>query len=551
MFGINWRSGRELLRASLVLFATVLLTACGAGNITINPPAANSNVTSPFDVEIRWDGDINGLDVVRLDTTDVKSSFIFDYGNKVAKTMPTAKLTASAGPHTLYASYQIPPTIFGQYGGSRKEGTISFTVAKPFTIAVSPTTVSLARGGSQAVTATISPASGFTGAVTVTIAGLPTGVTSTITSTSPTTSSIALVASATAPGGTATATVTGTSPCPPTPCADSATLGVTVTPPGFRITSTSPTNIRVPRGGSSPLTVNVQRVGGFTGPINITAANLPAGVTAPVTTIAAAATSGTLTFSATTSAGLAAVAAGTAAAAQQVDISLGCTPACPTMTASSTVPVSVVRRLGLFAVAAPSVKNAPGAATGADGAVGLTYTVANPAPPGTTQFTALYKRTGSSATLFSGNLVQATDWGAGFCGANPTIAGVVLSGTYGGVTNAPLFYQLPIWAPAPATTTARSFTQAVYSVNTNANTTIVPILWYSPDCTLVAFVQSSFTQTPPAALTILDMRTGQPIATALPYAGASPSKLEVVATATGQEVHVTFSPTDLRKVPIP
>ena len=171
--------------------------------------------------------------------------------------------------------------------------------------------------------------------------------------------------------------------------------------------------------------------------------------------------------------------------------------------------------------------------------------------PGTTQFTATYRRTGSNATLFAGNLVQATHWGAGFCGASPTIAGVVLSGTYGGVTNAPLFYQLPIWAPAPATTPARSFTQPVYTVNANANTTIVPSLWYSPDCTLAAFVQSSGTQTPPAALTILDMTTGQPIATALPYAGASPSKLEVVKTATGQEVQVTFSPTDLRKVPIP
>ena len=151
MFGIKCLSGRELLRTSLVLVATVLLTACGAGTITISPPVANSSVTTPFDAEIRWDGDINGLDVVRLDNLDVKSSFIFDYGNKVAKTMPTAKLTASVGTHTLSASYQIPPTIFGMYGGSRKDGTVTFTVVSPFSIALNPATASLARGGTQTV----------------------------------------------------------------------------------------------------------------------------------------------------------------------------------------------------------------------------------------------------------------------------------------------------------------------------------------------------------------------------------------------------------------
>lgn len=40
------------------------------------------------------------------------------------------------------------------------------------------------------------------------------------------------------------------------------------------------------------------------------------------------------------------------------------------MTATSNVPVRVVRRLGLFAVAVPSVKNAAGTAASADGAIG-------------------------------------------------------------------------------------------------------------------------------------------------------------------------------------
>ena len=334
-----------------------------------------------------------------------------------------------------------------------------------------------------------------------------------------------------------------------------ASLSVSVTGPGFTVTSVTPANVIVPRGGSATVTATVNRVGGFTGPISITPSNLPAGVTAPMGTIASGSNTGTVTLTALPNAALAAIAAGTPPPAQNVTVGLAavCVPACPGITGSGIVSVRIGRRLGQFAVASPSLRNAPASATSADNAIGLDYTVANPQPPGTTLFTATYRRVGSNATLSAINLAQsAISWGAGFCAASPTIAGVVLSDTYGGVTNAPMFYELPIWAPLPATTSAsRTVNQPVYAVNSSANATITPTLWFSPDCTLAAFVQSSFTQTPPAGLTILDMTTGQPVGSAMLYGGASPSRLEVVTTAGGQQVQVQFTPSDVRTVPIP
>jgi Flp pilus assembly protein TadG len=303
------------------------------------------------------------------------------------------------------------------------------------------------------------------------------------------------------------------------------------------------------------VTATVNRVGGLTVPISITPSNLPSGVTAAMGTIAAGSNSGTVTLTAPPNAALAAVATGTAPAAQNVTIDLAavCTPACPGITGAGTVSVRLGRRLGQFAVAAPSLRNAPASATSADNAIGLDYTVANPQPPGTTLFTATYRRVGSSTSLAAINLAQsAISWGAGFCAASPTIAGVVLSGTYGGVTNAPMFYELPIWAPTPGTTTtSRTVNQPLYAVNSSANTTITPTLWFSPDCTIAAFVQSSFAPSPPAGLTILDMTNGQPIGGAMLYTGASPSRLEVVNAGGGQQVQVQFTPADVRTVPIP
>ena len=112
--------------------------------------------------------------------------FVFDYGNKVAK----ATLTAANGAHKIDASYQIPPTLFGLYGGSRKDGSVTFTVgvapppppppppAGTVTLSLSPTTVVIERGKSGTVGVTVTRGGSFTGDVTISLSGLPPDVTS-------------------------------------------------------------------------------------------------------------------------------------------------------------------------------------------------------------------------------------------------------------------------------------------------------------------------------------------------------------------------------------
>ena len=544
--------------ARFALLAIVLVVSgCVTRSVIRTPPAVSGGVPATVPnavvVTLDWSNVQNriGDPSVSLDGNNVTAAF----GQNIqCCTSANATFTLAPGSHTLQVSVPRSATL-----GTYVE-ILPFTVVDPsFTIALSPATVALTPGATASTVATITPTFGFTGAVTLAVTGLPTGVTSTISSQSPTTQDITLSAGSSVAGGSTTATVTGTAPCAPScggPATSTATatLGVTVTAPGFSIASLSPANVLVPRGGTASVTVNVQRVGGFSGAINATVTNLPAGVTAGALQIAGGTSTGTLTLTATNTAGLANVAAGTPSGAQQASVNLAgvCTMACPGMTDAENLQVRIGRRVGVFAVAAPSLKNAPANATSADAAVALTYTVANPQPPGVTQFTATYVRVGSPGSLFSSNVVQSPiDWGAGFCPANPTVAGVVLSMSFGGATNAPLFYTLPIWAPGQTSGTARSVFLPVYAINSNANTTIAPMLWYSPDCTLAAFVHSSSTQTPPAALTIIDMTTGQPIGGELQYSGPSPSRIEVATATAGQEVRVQFSPTDQRKLAIP
>lgn len=534
----------------------LVLAACPTHSVIRTPPAVNqgtpATVANPVLITLDWSvvQHRTGAPGVSLDGNSITASF----GNNIQCCQSaSATLTLPPGGHNLSVSVPRSATL-GTYIES-----LPFTVVDPgFSITLAPATVSLVPGGSATVTATVVPVYGYNGTVTLTLTGLPPGVTSTITPASGTTTFIiALSAAGGAPGGTSAATVTGSGPCAPAcggPATSTATapLGVTVTAPGFTIASVTPATVLIPRGGSAVVTATVARVGGFTGEIDISASGLPNGIAAPTTRIGAgAASTGTITLNASNGAALADIAAGNVPPAQTVTIALSgvCTPACPGMTASGTVSARIGRRLGQFAVAAPSLRNAPANATSVDGTIGLAYTTANPQPPG---FTATYRRVGSSGALAAINLVQSPiSWGAGLCGANPTVAGVVLSGTYGGVTSAPMFYVLPIWAPGSATTPARQFTVSVDAVNSNANATITPSLWYSPDCTLAAYVQSSFTATPPAGLTVIDMRTGQPIGQALLYAGASPSRLEVVNAGSGQEVRVQFTPSDVRTIPIP
>ena len=112
----------------------------------------------------------------------------------------------STGINTYVATYT---------NSSGVQSTQAFTITVTqgsFTLSASPSSVSLAQGGTGASTLAVTDAGGFNGSVTLAASGLPSGVTAAF-ATNPTTGSslVTFTASSTAASGTATVTITGTS----------------------------------------------------------------------------------------------------------------------------------------------------------------------------------------------------------------------------------------------------------------------------------------------------------------------------------------------------
>ena len=103
-------------------------------------------------------------------------------------TLASASTTAGSVGVTVAATAAVAPgaytlTVRGTAAGIADQTatlTVTVAVAGSFTIAVTPSTVSLTRGGTATATVDIARAGGFTGGVDVTVSGLPTGVTATI-----------------------------------------------------------------------------------------------------------------------------------------------------------------------------------------------------------------------------------------------------------------------------------------------------------------------------------------------------------------------------------
>jgi hypothetical protein len=169
-----------------------------------------------------------------------------------------------------------------------------------FSLAASPSSVSVTQGGSGSSTVTVTPSGGFTGSVTLSASGLPSGVTASF-GTNPTTStsSVTFTASSTATTGTSSVTITGTSGS----LTHTTTISLTVTAaaqPDFAL-SASPGSLTVVQGNSGSSTITVSPTGGFTGSVTLSTSALPSGVTASFGTNPTTSTS-VLTFTASSTA---------------------------------------------------------------------------------------------------------------------------------------------------------------------------------------------------------------------------------------------------------
>jgi endoglucanase len=307
-------------------------------------------------------------------------------------------------------------------------------VTQNFTVAASPGTLTLARGGSAATTLAISRTN-FTGAVTMSATGLPAGVTVAFNPSTATTGN-SVTATFTA-SGTATldaATITFTATSGSLSRTTTASLTVNdVTTPNFTVAA-SPGSLSVARGASGATAVAITRTS-FTGAVTMAATGLPSGVT--VAFSPSAATTGnsvTATFTASGTATL-----GTA------NVILTATSG--SLSRTTTVALTI---------------------TGGDTSGSLTATpVVSTSSPWFNELQLRVANTGSLTALSITIVVQRTP-GVGYSGQYNTVGGQIAQTN--GSTTAAITYQFTLLAGQ----TLNASTGRTFAVQTSGNGTAHP-----------------------------------------------------------------------------
>jgi len=273
------KRGKQLLGILGVVVAAALLAGCGGDfklpttTITMSVPQGRSGTTKITFTRERFEGEVTfsltgaptgvtaKFDPVKTDKKGTETTLTLT----VADTVATQKYTLK---------------VVAQSGNKKKEQTLELTVlVKPdFTLAANPATLTLKQGASGTVTINITRNATFTGAVALTLEGAPAGVTGTFNPASATgaTSTLTLNATATAAAGNYTLTVRGKGDG----IDKTTTVRLTVEAlPDFSM-ALSPASVTVKPRESATVTVNLNRVGGFADPVELSVEGLPTGVTA-------------------------------------------------------------------------------------------------------------------------------------------------------------------------------------------------------------------------------------------------------------------------------
>lgn len=319
------------LALALALTTPALLAGCGGGDGPTNPGGGGGGATPSISITLSA-GSIN-VTAGQSGTVTVNVTRAGGFNGAVtvaadAVTGVTVQpLTIAAGATSGTLTFQVAGTVAagtlqttvrasGQ-GVTQATATLSLVVAaapvQDFTLAVNPAAVTLQQGQNATVQVQVTRTGGFTGAVTLAASGLPNGVTAAFDPPAPTanTSTLTLTAAAGAALGNVNVTVSGTAQG--VTGTKTATVALTVNaalPAGDYALSLNPTSIQLQQGGSASTAVGINRTGGFTGEVTLSATGLPQGVTAsfdPATTTgntstltlsaAAGATTGTVTVS--------------------------------------------------------------------------------------------------------------------------------------------------------------------------------------------------------------------------------------------------------------
>ncbi|MBW8861997.1 MAG: DUF1929 domain-containing protein [Acidobacteria bacterium] len=180
-------------------------------------------------------------------------------------------------------------------GGLTSTAATRTIAVSDFSVSATPSSLSVAPGGSAAYTATVAAGSGFTGNVAFSVTGLPAGTTAGFSPASITgsgTSALSVLTSASTPAGTYSLTIRGSSGS----VVHSANVTLIVTVTGdFSITAT-PTSRTVQNGTNAAYTVTITPASGFTGTVSLSVGALPKNVVASFSPAALSSGSSVLTL---------------------------------------------------------------------------------------------------------------------------------------------------------------------------------------------------------------------------------------------------------------
>jgi endoglucanase len=244
----------------------------GGGVVDQTPPTTPANLrvtgTTTTTASLAWDASTDDVGVTGYQVS--RGSTVV--GNVPGLTFTDSGLTAN----TTYSYTVRALDASGKQSGAG--GPVNATTAQVtqnYTVAASPASVSLARGGTASTTVAINRTN-FTGAVSFSATGLPSGVTVAFSPSAATTGNsvtATFTASGTATLGAANVSITGTSGS----LARSTPVSLTVnTGSDFTVGPGSATSVA--RGATATSTIAINRTS-FTGAVGFTATGLPTGVT--------------------------------------------------------------------------------------------------------------------------------------------------------------------------------------------------------------------------------------------------------------------------------
>lgn len=282
-------------------------------------------------------------------------------------------------------SLALLPFAFAACSSSGDGGTVTPPVTPSIGLALSSAASTVARSSSGSVGVTLNRLGSYTGLVTLRAENLPAGVTAAFTSPtlvgsgSATTLTFDVAASAVAGTTAITLRASGTGVADAT-----TTFTLTISAPAITLVAGS-SAASAAQGASATVPLTITRVGGFAAAVDLTAENLPAGVTAsfaPVSLAAGVTTSTlTLTAAANATAGTSSVtvrASGSGVTSQTAtvaftitssaipDFALTASPASITLTggASGTSAIAIARSGGFTGNVTLALEGAPAGVTG-------------------------------------------------------------------------------------------------------------------------------------------------------------------------------------------